>query len=73
MCPNLSTKFVWLEHIRCYPKSTRKGDPRVDERLMIQYREHIEEHETDDTHNVRNGPTLESQLVAHVEPMMEVG
>lgn len=49
----------------------REGDPGADEPLMIQHREHIEEHETDDTHSVRDGPFLEGQLVAHVEPMME--
>lgn len=49
----------------------REGDQGVDERLMIQHRDHIEEHELDDTHSVRDESFLESQLVAHVEPMME--
>jgi len=49
----------------------REGDLGVDERLVIRHREHIEEHEIDETHSVRDETMLESQRMSHVEPMME--
>jgi len=45
-----------------------------DEQLMIQHEEYIEECESvkeDDMHGVNDEPLLESQLEAHVEPMMD--
>lgn len=38
---------------------------------MVQHREHVGEHESDDTHSVQDGPFFERQLLAHIKPTME--